>query len=89
MLSHMRKGLHIRVVGEKRVRFTIPNVYTGNGQVLGPSDALTYSAVLDYRAATGENRPALILSDRSPNRDAEVVAEAMGISEEVLAERLR
>ena len=89
VLSHMRKGLHIRVVGEKRVRSTIPNVYTGNGQILGPYDALTYSAVLDYRAATGENRPALILSDRSPNREAGVVAGAMGISEEVLAERLR
>ena len=89
VLSHMRKGLHIRVVGEKRVRFTIPNVYTGNGQILGPYDALSYSAVLDYRAATGENRPALILSERSPSRDAAVVAGAMGISKEVLAERLR
>lgn len=85
----MRKGLCIRVVGEKRVVFTIPNVYTANGQILGPYDALAYSAVLDHRAATGENRPALILSDRSPGRDAAVVAGAMGISEEMLMERLK
>ena len=89
VLKHMRKGLHIRVVGEKRVVFTIPNVYTANAQILGPYDALAYSAVLDYRAATGENRPALILSDRSPSRDAAIVAGAMGISEEMLMERLK
>lgn len=89
VLKHMRKGLHIRVVGQKRVAFTMPNVYKANGQILGPYDALVYSAVLDYRASTGENRTALILSDRSPSRDAAVVAEAMGISEEVLMERLR
>ena len=89
VLSHMRKGMHIRVVGEKRVVFTIPNVYTANRQILGPYDALSYSAVLDYRAATGENRPALILSERSPSRDTAVVAGAMGISEDVLMERLR
>ena len=89
VLSHMRRGLHIRVVGQKRVVFTMPNVYNANGQILGPYDALSYSAVLDYRAATGENRPALILSDRSPERDAAVVAGAMGISDEALRDRLR
>ena len=89
VLSHMRKGLHIRVVGQKRVVFTMPNVYTANGQILGPYDALSYSAVLDYRAAAGENRLALLLSDRSPGRDAAAVAGAMGISEEALMERLK
>ena len=89
VLSHMRKGLHIRVVGEKRVVSTIPNVYTANGHIFGPYDALSYSAVLDYRAATGDNRPALILSDRCPSRDLAVVAGAMGISEEMLLQRLR
>lgn len=89
VLKHMRKGLHIRVVGQKRVRFTIPNVYTANRQILGPYDALSYSALLDHRAATGENRPALILSERSPSRDAEAVADAMGIPVETLEQRLR
>ncbi len=84
VLHVMRKGLFVRVVGSRRVASTIPNVCTAGKGILGPYDALAYCALLDYRAGTGESRPALILSDRSPIRDADMVALAMGVSKEQL-----
>lgn len=89
VLSHMKKGIHIRVVGEKRMLSAIPNVFATTNQILGPYDALAYSGVLDHRAATGENRPVLILSDRSASCDADVVAAAMGLTNEQLLLQLR
>lgn len=80
----LRRGMHASVVGSKRILSAIPNVYRTNSYILGPYTALAYSGLLDYRARTGESRLALVLSERSPIRDARTVAQAMGIPEEEL-----
>lgn len=84
MLSEMRKGIYVTVTSERRVLSTIPNVYATHSYVLSPYTALAYAGLQDYRSRTGENRIALILSEKSPILDAAVVASAMGISEEQL-----
>lgn len=82
--QRLREGVHVSVVGSKRVLSTIPNVHKTNSQVFGPYTALAYSGMLDYRTRTGESRQAIVISERSPVRDAETVAAAMGIGEEEL-----
>lgn len=80
----MRRNTHASVVGSKRVLSAIPNLYKTNSYIPGPYTALAYSGMLDYRARTGESRLALVLSERSPIRDAEAVCAAMGIPLEEL-----
>ena len=77
--SAMSTGLHVSVVGDLRVRSAIRNVYNTNSYLCGPYTALCHCGLMDYRAVTGESRPALILSERGPAGDPETVASAMGI----------
>ena len=84
VLSRMREGLHCSVVGGKRIRETIPNVYKSTSYLCGPDTALCYSGLQDCRAVTGESRPAVILAQRSPACDLSAVAFAMGVGEEQL-----
>lgn len=77
----MNRHIRISVLGEKRVRSAIPNVLRTSGYLLGPDTALCYIGLQDYRAVAGESRSARVLSDRSPRRDAECTASALGITE--------
>ena len=56
--------------------------------MIDPSTAVSYGGLQDYRARTGESRAALVLSERSPGCDEEVVAAAMGISLDELKKRI-
>lgn len=76
----LRAGMYACVVSRKRLSRVIGNVYATNGYILSPNSALTYAGLMDYRASTGENGPALIISDTSPIRQEEAVAKALGIS---------
>ena len=84
----LRQGIHVSVVSGKRMTSAIPNLYRG-GYIAGPYTALCHSGLQDYRARTGESRPALVLSERSPGCDEAVVAAAMGISVAELKERMK
>lgn len=88
-LSKMRKGLHVSVVGQKRLQSTIPNAYATHGYVYGPYSALAYAGLLDYRAKTGESGHALILSEQGALCDDAFVASAMGKSIEDLHQLLQ
>lgn len=85
----LRQGMYAFVVGEKRLLDIIPNVYSATGYVLCPYSALTYSGLMDYRAMTGENGSALMISQWSPWHCKDVVAKAMGISVADLRERIK
>lgn len=80
VLKPMRQDLSVSVVSETRMRSAIPNLYRSAGYISGPYTALCHSGLQDYRARTGESRPALVLSERSPGCDEQTVADAMGVS---------
>lgn len=84
MLSNLRKGLSVAVVSTDRVSALISSEYATSGYVLGPDAALAYGALIDYRARTGESRPAVILSDRCPICDSEFVSGTLRVTNEEL-----
>lgn len=88
ILEPMRQGIHVSVVSGKRMLSAMPNLYRG-GYISGPYTALCHSGLQDYRARTGESRPALVISERSPGCDEKTVAAAMGITLEELKDRIK
>lgn len=86
MLSRLSQGMHVSVISQRRMEATILNVYANNRYLLSPYAALQYAGLMDYRARTGESRYALILSERSPELDRNVVAKAIGIDPRKLEE---
>lgn len=89
VLSALRRGMFVSVVGSRRMEDTIASVWATAGVVLSPYDALCHAGLSDCRARTGENHPALIFSEKSPLRDGEVTAGALGLSPEALEAALR
>lgn len=80
LLSRLRKGLDVSVVGSRRMKMTISTIYASAGSVLSPYSALACAGLQDFRAKTGESRHALVLEEKSPARDPETVANALGVS---------
>lgn len=68
-LDTLRSGLFAAVVSRERLAAVAPNVYRTNSYLLEPGAACGYSALLDYRAKTGETRVALLLADEDPVQD--------------------
>lgn len=79
-MERLRAGIYVSVVSGKRMASTIPNLYKTTGFIADPYTSLAYSGLIDYRAATGESRQALILSEDSPRFCAQFVAECMNIT---------
>ena len=79
-MNRLREGIYISVISDKRMASTIPNLYKTSGYVPDPDTALAYSGLMDYRAATGESRPALLLSEESPMFSLRFAAECMNIT---------
>ena len=87
-LDELRQGMYATVCSQDRVNTLIPSVYRMANYIMGPKTALAYSGLQDYRATTGENRIALLLSDRSPAGDSKMVANCMEITVQQLREKL-
>lgn len=85
----LRSGMFAAVVSKERLVSVIPSAYRTNGYILGPDAAIGYGGLLDFRAKTGENRPALLLAERSPVCNGDFVAGAMGISVAELKEKMQ
>jgi threonine synthase len=88
ILSRMREGMHVSVVGSQRVRITIPAVYKTHGRLLSCATALSYAGALDQRAKTGLSGYTLIWSEESPVTEAEVISEILNIPAETVAEHI-
>ena len=86
--KRLRDGIYVSVVSGKRMASTIPNLYKTTGFIADPYTALAHSGLIDYRAATGESRQALILSEESPVFSLQFVADCMDISPAQLKELL-
>ena len=84
----LRRGIYASVVSQKRMENTLCNRFSTHGYICDPYTALCFSGVSDYRAATGEGRQVLILSEYAPVHFLEQIARYMGISEKELKEKL-
>ena len=87
-LEMLRKGMTASVVSVQRLHSAIPNVHSTAGYIMGPHSAMGYSGLMDYRAKTGFNRPALLLAERSPLCDHPQVCSAMGWTQQELREKM-
>ena len=87
LLHRLRQGIYVTVTSQQRILETIPNVYATHDYILSASSALNYIGLQDYRAKTGECRNALILTEKSPRSDGDLVAAALGFTRQTL-ERL-
>lgn len=83
----LRSGMFAAVVSRVRVETIIPSVYHTNRYILDPYAALAYGALADYRARGGSGLT-LLMAEKSPLRDAQTVASAMGITIAELRSRL-
>lgn len=79
-LERLRRGMFASVISDSRVNNIIHSVFRTNGYVFGPYAALAYGSLMDYRAKTSQSRPALLLSEKSPVCDCELVAKSMNVS---------
>ncbi len=87
-LSALSRGIACAVVSDHRRDSAIPKVFCTNSYILEQEAAVAYSALMDYRARTGESRMALILEDTSPADQAGPVASMLGLTEEKMKELL-
>lgn len=81
--------MYTAVISDRRVATTIPGVYRTRGYVLGPYDALAYGSLQDFRATSGEERPTLLICDRSPMKDAAAVSRFLKVRESDLQKRIQ
>ena len=84
----LRAGMFAAVISDSRVDNVIHSVYRTSNYVFSPYGALAYGSLLDYRAKTGESRPALLLCERSPICDSEQVAKSMQVPVSELLKRI-
>ena len=66
----------------------IPSVCRTTGHIIDMETAAAYGGMQDYRAKTGETRPVLLISERSPVHSSAQVAAAMEIPEQELLRKL-
>lgn len=88
-LEKLREKMHICVVSEQRIPRVISNSYVTNGYLLEPQSAAIYGGLMDFRASSGNNGTALILSEKSPALSEDSVAKAMGITVQEMRKRLQ
>ena len=86
--EELRRGMFAAVVSRVRVETIIPSVYHTNRYILNPYSALAYGALADCRARAGGSKLTLLLAEKSPLRDAQIVADAMGITTAELRNRV-
>ena len=86
--EQLRQGMFAAVVSHVRVETIIPSVYHTNRYILDPYASLAYGALADYRARAGKSSMTLLLAEKSPLREGNTVARAMGISLPELRKRV-
>lgn len=87
-LVMLNRGLYTAVVSDSRIASIIPGVCRTRGYILGPYGALAYGCLQDFRATTGEERPTLLICDRSPMKDSTLVSRLLKIKEHDLRKRV-
>lgn len=80
-LKQLERGMYTAVISDNRMAGIITGVFRTHEYVLSPYAALAYGSLQDYHATTGQTRPVVLLAERSPTRDRELVAQLLNINE--------
>ena len=88
ILGRLKYGMDVSVVSSKRTLSAIVNVYRSQGYLMNPYTAMQYTGLQDYRSRTGETGTALVLAERSPVKDLQVLSRVTDIPEEEIKKRL-
>ena len=89
VLKALQRQIYVSVVSDNRMAFAAAGLLQTTRCLVSPYDALCYAGVQDYRAKSGQNRLCLVLSQRDPRLDAEVLADTLGISGKQIEAYLR
>ena len=84
LLPVLSQGFFAAVVGSARRETVISSVWRTNKYVIDSETAVSYSALQDYRARTGESRDTLIFADTTPLADAKKIQSLTHLSYEQL-----
>lgn len=84
----LSRGMFAAVISDSRVAAILPGVYRTRGYILSPYAALAYGGIQDFRATTGEERPTLLVAQRSPMKDSAFVSRLLKLKEAELQKRL-
>lgn len=84
-LSLLNNGMFCAVVGQGRGRDVIKSVHSTNQYLLDPYSAISYGALQDYRAKSGENRMTLLFMEEKPSCYSSVISQATGLSAEQIS----
>ena len=85
----LRAGMSVWVVSQRRMEFTVPNLYRAGRWQPDPYAAMAYTALEDHRSRAGDTGRALILSEESPVRSAELLARLLHTRAGELRRRLK
>ena len=88
ILSRLRYGMDVSVVSGRRTHDTIVNVCRSQGYLMNRYTAIQYTGLQDYRSRTGETGTAIVLSERSPAKDLQILSRLTDIPEEEILKRL-
>lgn len=88
MLTRLREGLYVSVVGSMRIGMTIPAVYKTHGKLLSRATALSYAGALDHRAKNCSAGCTLIWSEESPAAEADTIAEILDVPRAAIGDML-
>ena len=79
LLRQMQRALFVGVTSESRLTLTLTGVLKNYDCLLSPYTAILYAGVQDYRSKAGENRRALLLSERSPEPDSDTISALLDV----------
>lgn len=82
--TRLEEALSSVVISDQRMALAVSGQYRSNGYILSPEAALAQAGIQDYRANTGDYRPALILSTHSPEHSSGLLCQLLHISPEEL-----
>lgn len=88
LFEDLRRGVYAGVVSMERMDSIIRSVYNTSAYIMDPYSALAYSGLMDYRTRYSENRTAVVISERCAACFPETVAASLGVTPEILNQRL-
>lgn len=88
LLRRLQSVLFVGVTSESRLTLTLTGVLRNYGCLLCTYTAILYAGVQDYRSKAGENRRALLLSERSPELEADAISELLSVPKQKVREYL-
>ena len=83
-MARMSRGMKVSVVSTHRIYDTIPGAYRTHSYLLSSEGALVYGGLLDFRAKSHVTSWAVMLEDRSPMLEKQMIAQLLDVPESEL-----